>query len=134
MGGRPSSFPEIAAEWDDEENGSLTTDQASPGSNKKSHFEVPEGWAPVGGRDRQSYTSSHGCSVCSGRQVLAATRPAMSLRVIMTAAKTVSGPGRPLRSAGDHQRDAICILSDGEQVYAPTLTTPLTVSPSPTSQ
>ncbi|WP_370185884.1 zinc-ribbon domain-containing protein [Rhodococcus wratislaviensis] len=73
-----SKFPEIAAEWDEVENGSLTPDRVSPGSNKKVHWRCRKAghrWeAVIGSRTRQGT----GCPVCSGRQAITGVNDLMS--------------------------------------------------------
>ncbi|KXX54558.1 zinc-ribbon domain-containing protein [Rhodococcus sp. LB1] len=65
-----SRFPEVAAEWDFEENGGLTPDQVTAGSHKKVHWRCRKSghqWeAAIFNRAK-----GRGCPVCSNTKVLA---------------------------------------------------------------
>jgi superfamily II DNA or RNA helicase len=67
-----SQFPEVAVEWDYEENGGLTPDQVTPGSNKKVHWKCQNfGHQWQAQIVKRTQTNGHGCPVCSNQQVLA---------------------------------------------------------------
>ena len=63
-------YPEIAAQWDGEKNGTLTAKEVSPYSNRKAWWRCREGhsWqAAIAARTKRKT----GCPYCTGRKVLA---------------------------------------------------------------
>ena len=73
-------FPDIAAEWDYEENGALTPDRVAAHSNRKVSWICKLGhrWtAQVNSRTRPNGT---GCPVCAGKKILAGFNDLETLR------------------------------------------------------